>query len=165
MRTRPNSDSGFTLIELVMIIIVLAVGLLGVLKALNYATSHSTDPMIQIRSIELGQRYLDEILPMRFNENTPDSGIPACSAGGIPCAAIGTDGEARANFDDVDDFNGLVETPAGYPGYTVSVAVVDASGDNIGVANPGAPHILRIDVTVNDPLNSQMTFSAYRMNF
>ncbi len=161
MRTRANG--GFTLIELVIIIIVLSVGLLGVLKAINFATSHGADPMIQTRSIELGQRYLDEILPMRFNENTPAGGVPACTLAGPPaCAAIGIDGEARANFDDVDDFNGLVEVPAGYPGYTVNVAVVAAGGVD---GMPADPHTLRIDVTVNDPLGSQMTFSAYRVNF
>ena len=165
MHISATSPRGFTLIELVIMIVVLSVGLLGILSAINYATQHSADSMIQIRAVELGQRYLDEMLPMRFNENSGTGGIPRCSsadAGSLACAAIGTDGDTRANFDDVDDFNGLVETPAGYTGYSVSIAVVAAGGTD---GMPVNPHTLRIDVTVTDPLNSQMRFSAYRVNF
>ena len=163
MRTKPIAQHGFSLIELVVMIVVLSVGLIGILKAIDYSVQHSADPMIQVRSIELGQRYLDEILPMRFNENTPAGGVPACTRAGPPaCAAIGADGEVRADYDDVDDFNGLVEVPAGYPGYSVSVAVIAAGGVD---GMPANPHTLRIDVTVSDPVGSQMRFSAYRVNF
>ena len=166
MRTDFPTQRGFTLIELVMMIIVLSVALMGVLGAISYSTSHSADPMIQIRSIELGQRYLDEILPMRFNENSGSGGIPRCSSadtGAAVCAAIGVDaGETRANFDDVDDFNGLLEVPAGYAGFTVSVNVTAAGGE---AGMPANPHTLRIDVTVTNPIGDSMAFSAYRVNF
>ena len=165
MRTNPAHHNGFTLIELVVMIVVLSVGLVGILSAINYTTSHSADAMVQIRSVELGQRYLDEILPMRFNENSGTGGTPRCSSadpGSLPCAAIGSDGEARSEYDDTDDFNGLSESPAGYPGFTVSVAVAAAGGE---AGMPADPHALRIDVTVADPLGSQMRFSAYRANF
>lgn len=165
MRTSPSAQRGFTLIELIMMIVVLGVALAGLLGAINFATQHSADPMLQIRSIELGQRYLDEILPMRFNENSGSGGSPRCSSadpGAQPCAAIGADGETRANYDDVDDFHGLVETPAGYTGYSVTVAVLDAAGVD---GMPASPHTLRIDITVSDPIGSTMRFAAYRVNF
>ena len=165
MRINSSRETGFTLIELVMMIVILGVGLSGLLGAINYSTQHSADPMIQIRSVELGQRYLDEILPMRFNENSGSGGTPRCSSadtGTVACAGIGTDGDTRATYDDVDDYHGLTETPAGYNGYSVSVAVVAAGGVD---GMPVNPHTLRIDVTVSDPLSNQMKFSAYRVNF
>ena len=165
MHTNYRSQNGFTLLELVMMIVVLSFGLLGVIQAISFTTSRSADPMVQIRSIELGQRYLDEILPMRFNENSGSGGTPRCSStdiGSIACAGIGNDAEARIDFDDVDDFNGLIETPAGYNGYVVNVAILPAGGEN---GMPANPHTLRIDVTVTDTVASQMTFSAYRVNF
>lgn len=156
---------GFTLVELVIMIVVLSVGLMGILSVINFTTAHSADSIVQIRSIELGQRYLDEILPMRFNENSGSGGTPRCSSadgGSVACAAIGSDGEARADYDDVDDFNGLTETPAGYAGYSVNIAVTDAGGE---AGMPATPQTLRIDITVTGPLSTNMSFSAYRVNF
>ena len=165
MPTNWRPSPGFTLIELVIMIVVLSVGLLGILSVINYTTSHSADPMIQICSVELGQRYLDEILPMRFNENSGNGGTPRCSSsdtGSVACTAIGAEGESRSEYDDVDDFNGLVETPTGYTGYSVSVAVVAAGGAD---GMPANPHTLLIEVSVSDPVGSNMRFSSYRLNF
>jgi len=38
-------------------------------------------------------------------------GVPPCSPATVPCTAVGIDGESRAEFDDVDDFDGLDEQP------------------------------------------------------
>ena len=77
---------------------------------------------------------------------------------------------ARANFNDVDEYNGLVDVGAcdqfgnplpGLSGYTVSVAVVQTSALS-GIA---AANARRIDVSVTDPTGVLVTLSGYRANF
>lgn len=166
-------QSGFTLIELIVFIVVIGVALSGVLLAVNQATSHSADPMIQIRAAELGQTYLDEILPKKFDANTGNDGqSPPCGfSAGRPCStSLGIEaGETRATYDDVDDYQGLNEAPVdaegnprpGYAGYRVAVSVAYA-GTDLGLGNTAAK---RITVIVTTPQGEIFPFSAYRSNF
>lgn len=168
-----RQQPGFTLIELIVFIVVIGVALSGVLLAVNQATSHSADPMIQIRAAELGQAYLDEILPKKYDANTGNDGqSPPCdSSAGRPCStALGVEaGETRATYDDVDDYQSLNEAPAdaegnprpGYAGYRVVVGVAYA-GTDLGLANAAAK---RITVTITTPQGETFPFSAYRSNF
>ena len=164
---------GFTLIELIVFIVVIGVALSGVLLAVNQATSHSADPMVQIRAAELGQAYLDEILPRKFDANTGNDGqSPPCGApGAAACSTVlGPEaGETRATYDDVDDYQGLNEAPLdaegnprpGYTGYQVVVSVAYAGAD-LGLGNTAAK---RITVTVTTPQGDSSPFSVYRSNF
>ena len=79
------------------------------------------------------------------------------------------DGESRDNFDDVDDYNVVVnEAPdtmdaslaTDYSGYTVSISVV--CDDSIGVNTGGAK---RIEISINDPTGDTSVFSVYKGNY
>ena len=177
MAVKHNKQAGFSLIELVVFIVVLGVSLGGIMLAINQSVSRSADPMTAIRAVELGQAYLDEILPMRFDENSAQGGSPRCNENPLilactTLAGFGPDAgpETRALFDDVDDYNGLDESPpqdangiarAGYANYQVQVAVAYAGAD-IGLAANDAK---RVTVTVTAPDNQNHVFSAYRVNF
>lgn len=169
-----SHSSGFSLIELVIFIVVLSVGLVGIITAINQTVTHSADPMIQIRAVELGQSYLDEILPRRFDENSAEGGTPRCGSsdtGSIACSAtLGPEGETRADYDDVDDYDGIDESPpknalgavrSDYGNYRVTVSVSHAGGE-IGLTANDAKLIA---VTVYTPDNTTFEFSAYRANF
>lgn len=175
-RARPPR-TGFTLIELIVFIAVIAIALTGVLLAINQSTARSVDPMINIRAAELGQTYLDEILPKKYDQNTGnDGGTPRCGStdpGALPCSAtLGPEsGETRATYNDVDDYNGLLDSPPrdaqgnprpGYTGYQVAVAVSYA-GTELGL--PANDMAKRITVTVTTPQGDRFPFAAYRTNF
>lgn len=154
-------QAGLTLIELVVAIVVIAVGATAVMLLLTTGFRSSADPQLRIKAVELGQSYMDEVFAKPYSD--PD-----------------TDGETnRENFDDVDDYDGLAEgqgcsPPAGalenaqggsrsgrYAGYCVDIAVNGAAGD---LANVDAGDALRIDVTVTDPQGNATPFTAYRLD-
>ncbi len=125
-------QSGMTLVELVVAIIVLAIALTAVTFTLQGGISNSADTLLQVRTVALAQAYLDEILGKRYDENTPNRGVPPCRASapiGRQCSQepvssscppsappspppplFGPDGgETRSRFDDVDDYHCLDE--------------------------------------------------------
>ena len=159
---------GATLIELVMTIVILGIAIAGVVGAFALISGRSADALNQTRAVSLAQLYMDEILTKKFDELTPQGGVPKYTG----ACNIGPDGgETRGTFDDVDDYNGLIDGPpatplavlSGYRGFSVAVSVTCAGGDlGVGLATGDAK---RIDVTVNAPGGQAFLFSAYRANF
>lgn len=139
---------GATLVELVVSIVVISVGLAGVLVVMDRATRSSADPMIQYQAIAIAEAYLEEALLKEFND--PD----------------GLGGETRATFDDVNDYNGLVNNGArdqsdqpivGLEQYTVTMTVTAEAFNAIPAASAR-----RVQVSVTPPFGGAVVMSAYR---
>jgi MSHA pilin protein MshD len=121
---------------------------------------------------------MDEILKKRWNSATPTgggcvvTGSGSCTTPGATAAvAIGSDGQSRAAFDDVDDYHGLDETPTdsegdpmpGYGNFHVTVEVdnpADATWNGIDRLD-----VLQIGVTVTTPTGESIALAAYRVNY
>ncbi|WP_207060641.1 prepilin-type N-terminal cleavage/methylation domain-containing protein [Motiliproteus sp. SC1-56] len=180
LQTASPSSAGFTLVELVVTIAVLAIALLAVANSLRFSSQYSADPLWQAKAVALAEAYSDEILGKRFDERTALGGVPACvgigaSAGQCtPAADFGAAlaeeaGETRASFDDLDDFHGLDESPrsaegtplAQYAGYGVRVSVHYA-GSELGLDPFDAK---AVTLTVTPPGQAPLVFSFYRGNF
>lgn len=180
MRT-PADTRGFTLIEITVMVIVLAVALTGVTIAINRAVLQSPEALIQARAMQLAQAYLDEILMKRFDEHSAQGGIPRCSSVDnlqqacttvIPSSDPGENN--RLDFDDVDDYHSLDEQPpqsisgttltnlSNYADFRVRVSVSFA-GTELGFADN--TRAKRITVNVVTPLGNTIPVSAYRVNF
>jgi MSHA pilin protein MshD len=139
-----------TLIEVVISIVVIAIAVGAVLGVLSQNVQRSADAMVVAQGVAVATAYVEEIMLKPFSD--PD----------------GTDTEtARADFDDVDDYDGLVDIGAvdqfGFPlaslaNYTVSVAVTPSS------ALTGVPmaDALRIDVRVQLAPYIDYTLTGYR---
>ena len=169
------NQTGFSLVELVVMILVLSVALTGVTIAINETVKQSPKPLVQTRAMELAQTYLDEILPKRFDELSGQGGTPRCDSTDNAAqicsnSLVNEEGGNRQLFDDVDDFNNLDNSPpinaTGttlniYNDYRVQVSVTYAGGD-IGLANRGAK---RITINVTTPLGNTIPVTAYRVNF
>jgi len=162
-------QSGVTLVELIITIVVLGIAIAGVVGAFAVISGRSADPLNQTRAITLSQLYMDEILTRYYDESTPVGGGKVPSAE-VDCASAGPDGETRPTFDDADDYNGLADAPpadssgtslSGYGGFSVSVSVACA-GSEVSVAEEDAK---RVDITVTDPSGQDWLFTAYRANF
>lgn len=162
-------QSGVTLVELIITIVVLGIAIAGVVGAFAVISGRSADPLNQTRAITLSQLYMDEILTRYYDESTPVGGGKVAAVE-VDCASAGPDGEIRPTFDDADDYDGLADTPpkdssgtslSGYGGFSVSVSVVCA-GSEVAAANEDAK---RIDITVTDPSGQGWLFTAYRANF
>ncbi|WP_421187626.1 type IV pilus modification PilV family protein [Aeromonas sanarellii] len=182
---------GFTLIEFVVGMVLLAVALTGILGLLINQAPQSVDPVQQVRAAQLAQRILNEVLEKSFDEHSDHNGgrVRCGETAGTPpiahtpCTAsadYGPDGgETRPyEFNDVDDFdtggswvaaNRFTQTSAGvseeeYRHYRVKIAVVpDAL---FGSTGHGAESIgKRIELTVRLPDGSEVDFALYRGNY
>lgn len=176
---RPVAEKGFSLVEVIITIVIIAIALTAAIAGWSNISRHSADVMWQTKVSYLGQAYLEEILSRRFDELTPIGGSPVCSPC-TPAADLGADtGETRATFDDVDDYHNLTEnavglfnsliTPGGiksYAGYSVSVQVEYAGADYFSVGQ--SELVKQVIVTVTPPANtgqSPVQFSALRGNY
>jgi MSHA pilin protein MshD len=144
---------GVTLIELVVAITIVAIAATAVLGAMSTITARGAETMVRQQAVAIADAYLEEIL---LQPVVPPAGAP------VPTS--------RANFNDVDQYNGLIDVGArdqfGNPlpnlsGYTVSVTVAQTA------ALPGiaASNARRIDVSVTDPNGVSVTLSGYRANY
>lgn len=168
-----NVKKGFTLIELVIGISVLSVVLLVMTGALFPQAERSTDPWFQVRSAELAQSIMNEILARRFDENSflignlrcGETGAGACATQVALDACTTTEETSRDLYDDIDDFNCFSATGDGitnientaligvYKGFTVGVEI-----DYIGSAK-------LIKVTVTPPRGVPIVYSSIRANY
>lgn len=125
-------QKGISLIELVIFIVILSVALTGITLIYINTTRYSADPMVRIRSIELAQSTLEEILLKAFDHNTPVGGgcvrfatNSKCSATAFPSnpdalvtvltPAVTTSAEevSRSTYNDVDDYHNKLYCGAG----------------------------------------------------
>jgi len=141
-RTR-RSERGFTLAELLLLMVILAIGLAGILLLFNTVVVGSVEPAGRKQAMAVAESMLEEILLQPF------------AAGGWTGAA--TQGN-RASFDDARDYNTFsttgILTIDGTPipelaAYNVRV---DIAGTALG-ASPAVPAAdsLRVTVTVTGP--------------
>lgn len=137
-----RSHLGVSLIELIVFIVVVSIALLALVGVYRQAIIGNVDPIIRVRALEAAQSKLDEILALKFAENTPTGGIPACTV---------CDDTPDANMNDVDDYRGWSDTP--YPGFDREVTVTTA--DNIKL----------ITVSVTTPNGEIILLAAERANF
>lgn len=149
-------QSGVTLIELIVFIVVISLTLGALLGVYRYSMVNSVDPLVRLRLLELAQSQLDIALTYRYDENTPSGGVPACGSlvpSGQPSAP------ACAGSGGINALHGKTDSP--FPGYTRSVTVV-AAGADLQLANDQAK---RVTVVVSAPNGESLTLTAYRANF
>jgi MSHA pilin protein MshD len=167
---------GFTLVELIITMAVISIAVLGITYALSFAFSRQSDGLWQAKSIALAESYIEDILSRRYDEATPLGGVPPCSPATTACSSVlGADGESRAQYDDVDDFDGVNDQPpldadglprTEYAAFRVQVSVAYASAAQVadlGLDNPQDAKL--INVTVTPPGESPMDFPVLRGNF
>jgi MSHA pilin protein MshD len=150
---RANRVRGFTLIELIVAITIVAIAATTILGAIAAIASRSADAMMQQQAVAIGQAYLDEILQRWVVD---PNGTPLNTG--------------RGSWDLVDQYNGLLDVGAkdqfgnsipALSAYTVSISVVQSS------ALPGitAAAVRRIDINVTGPANVNIALSGYRTNY
>lgn len=152
-----NRLRGFTLIEMIIAIVVLAAATSGILFSFTANISKSADPMIQIQANIIAQEYLEEAMLKPYSD--PDGGeTGSCEEG------------ARIQYDDVADYNCIIDTGAldqfggslaGLGAYNITMTVSDA--------NIGSPAVTarRINVTVTHATYSNINFvlTGYRTSY
>ena len=125
--------------------LIISVSISGAFMAMNFAVSHSADPIIQHQSTAVAESYLDEIMLQSYT--------PMSNSGG------------RATYNDVRDYHGLNDTGAktqngvaisGLEGYDISVQVSTVSISSIAMQH--------ITVSVIGPDQTRISLNAYKAN-
>jgi MSHA pilin protein MshD len=169
--------AGFTLVELVLTLLLISIAALGVGYTMSFGLARESDSLWQTKAVALATAYFEEMQSRRFDETTPLGGVPPCSPATVACSVAGAfdDGETRAQYDDVDDYDGLVDAPprdaegnvrAGYERYSVSVEVEYVPGALVtSLGLDGPTDAKRVDVAVTAPGGQTLRFAGLRANF
>ena len=116
---------------------------------------------------------MEEISRKRWDESTPIGGgcvnTGTTCLTGVPATGIGTEEVARANYDDVDDYDTITnQTPPldsasvpmpGYVGFSVTVTVTQVAWNGVPAADV---KLITVDVTSSS--NETITLQSYRLN-
>ena len=145
---------GFTLAELLLLIVVLAIGLVGILLLFNTVVVGSPEPMVRKQAMAAAESMMEEILLQPF---------------AVTGAALPPTQANRQNFDDVRDYNGFsttgihaIDGVAPLPGlgnYNLSVSVALAALGSIPAADS-----LRVTITVTGPLVNYV-LEGYKLSY
>ena len=141
---------GFTLPELIVLIVVLSIAVTGVMLAFTTAVRGSADPLVARQALAVAEALLDEIQL-------------------APYAAQPGTGPNREDFNDVQDYNGYA-TAGGMVGIN-GAAIPGLSGYNVtsvAVTTPGLNGVgeaHRIVVTVSGPGGFTMSLEGYKVNY
>jgi MSHA pilin protein MshD len=155
-----SSGRGFTLVEVIVLIVVISVAAAGVLLIFQNTVRRSADPQIYKQSLAIAEAMLDEVLLTSYD--------PA--AGGGP---------PRANFNDVPDYNGFNTSPGGMtdiqgvavPGlsdYNVSVTVTTdgtTALNDEGATLTAVSDSRRVTVTVTHASGVSIALDGYRLRY
>lgn len=169
-------QSGVTLVELVISIVILSVAMIALLNAFSVSMLGSADPLWRNKTLKLAQLYLDEILAKNYDHSTPVGGVPFVVS--PSCASLEPDGsETRDDYNDVDDYDELADSPpvnlvgsldSSYDDYQVSVAVI-CDGSTVGAVDTSNAtannQAKKITVSITPPGQTAIPFSVYRGNF
>jgi MSHA pilin protein MshD len=123
---------GFTLIESVIVLVVLAAAAAGVLLIFAEATARSADPMLRAQAQAIAMAYMDEILLQAYAD-------PETSAVGA------TEEASRSDYDDVWDYDIINAQPPADRTGTVIGALSDYSV-SVDVSG-GAPAVITVSVS------------------
>lgn len=175
-------QSGVTLIEQIVFIIVVSVGVIGVLSTMGPSLRYSADPQLRKQQLAIAESLLSEILHQPFTYCDPDdpAAISATSTAGCSSglsqdnvtsatpAGESRFGSAGLVFDNVADYAEYSQTGvtglsgASVANFTAKVKISRA-GTGFGLSDDGAA--LKIDVTVSHPSLDPFTLSGYRFRY
>lgn len=186
------TQRGFTLIEIIIGIVVIAIVTLVVTAGMGPLFRQTVDPWQQVRAAELGQSLMNEIMARKFDDantasyrcgerdpenqsvivtesctNPPNPTSASCPTVGNPLPHI-DNSETRGDFDDVDDFNcvGITTTElSNIFGDDIDADYYRGFSAEIRVYAVVDDQLKQIDIDVVTPQGERIEFSSLRGNW
>jgi MSHA pilin protein MshD len=145
-----SRQSGISLIELIMFIVIVGIALAGITLVMQQTTGHSADTMLRKQALTVAESLLEEIEAHPFSGGTGS-----------------VNQTNRLNPHSIFDYNnyaasGVLDMAgSAVPGLSnYDVAVTMASG--VGSDNIPPASAVRITVTVTDPVGKTIDVTGYR---
>lgn len=176
--TAIKRQHGFTLIELIIGVVVLAFALSLVATLIFPQAIRSAEPVLQVRAANLAQALVEEIQGKSFDENSDRSGgSMRCGESGAPaCSTIlGPESESRDRFDDVDDYHQLQlsqpnlrdvlgsDLSDDYRGFSYAIAV--CYSDVTGACASTVTRFKRVQLTMTTAQEQDFVFTFIMGNY
>ena len=147
---RPHRDErGFTLIDVILVIIIVALAIPPMMTLFIQMVSGSTFGVTVSRANALASTLREEIQSKKWDESAPPPSVP-----------LGPEEVNRVDYNDVDDFHGLDESPprdsqgailAGFTGFRQQVSVCYVANSDLDTCIGGPTMYKRVTITVTDP--------------
>ncbi|MCF6237573.1 MAG: hypothetical protein L3J79_01960 [Candidatus Marinimicrobia bacterium] len=155
---RPDPQSGFSIIDMIVGLSILAVAIVGIMIVQQNYIQMSSNVELGLRAISLGNSVMNTIRMHAYDENASS---PWSSTIGANTDA----GEsALADYDDIDDYAGATWdfSSDGYLGYSVTTRVfyIDIATswvDSVGPTTSFKRIIVRVD---HSDMESPVVFSS-----
>ena len=182
-------ERGISLIEVVVFIVVVAIGVAGIATLFNQLSRGSVDPVVRQQALASATALMEEIQLRGFTYCDPDDNnvYTATSAAGctVPEAMGPETGETRyadPRFDNVNDYGNADGVSVGFAmsganfkditgtaltglsAYTASVTISQPTGSEILTSVPAAAQ-LKIVVTVSGPAGTTVSLQGYRLRY
>lgn len=187
IETARTRQSGVTLVELIMFIVIISVALAGILQIMRFTTANSADPLRRKQALMVAEALLEEVRLAGFTYCDPSSENADTAASTAECSVKENWGNEAAGalrpYDNVNDYVGASSTPnaafnggggvlldaLGRPmnlsGYSATVAITpDALGD-IGAGAGADSNALRIRIVVKYDTTESVTLDGYRARY
>ena len=188
-------QSGVTLVELVVFIVIMGVALAGVLKVLEVTSRNSADPLIRKQALSIAESLLMEIQQQPFTFCDPEDANASSANSHTDCATQTQDTDPSGSgamtgpfpntesrysntdpFDNVADYGGFTMPNAQcagicIPGDTTPLTDLEAYSASVTINRAGSvlglsnDSVLRINVSVTGPANTLVTLSGYRVRY
>lgn len=167
-------SGGFTLIEMVVGMVVLAIALVLMATLLFPLAERSAQGVQRAKAAQLGQAVLAELAGRRLDVATPLGGgavsaLTCCADDAAVCGPAADDPNDPGSWellDRFDGFNGSADRLLGgdlYSGFQVEIAVRCQAASALGSTWPGGAKLA--EVTVTSPAGERIEFAQLRGNF
>ena len=158
-------QSGGSLIELIMFIVIVSTALAGIMLVMNTATKGSADPLLRKQAMATAYSLLEEV---ELQDFIPRPGIITCTTNGNTTPNPVVQNNRSSCYHIVSDYNGFAMTgiysltdtgsvSAVLPKYNANVTVTPAALGAIAAASA-----VQINVTVTGPNGTAITATGYR---
>ncbi len=181
MCIKQSRQSGITLIEQIVFIIIVSVGVIGLVSVLGSMVQRSADPMQTKQLAAIAESLLGEVLHQPFTWCDPEDAnastalsYAGCAANPqntlttVPLGGEGRNGGAGAVYDNVADYGGWgmndINDASGanaMVGYRADVAVAQA-GNALGLADNSAALAVTVTVSRN---GETFALTGYRFRY
>ncbi len=185
-------QSGLTIIELLMFIVIVSIGALALLRVYAQVVKNSPDPQLRKQALALAEGFLEEVSSARFTFCDPlldaQADDPAARPNPAACSTpenVGQEGGGNTRpYDNVNDYVSQFNTataafnqgttlvdaagnPLGLSGYTVSLKITPEDLNGITSGSTAATmEVLKISVTVSyNNGNDSVTLDGYRTRY
>jgi MSHA pilin protein MshD len=179
---------GVSLIEVVILIVVVAIGFMALFVLQSSTVQTTIDPVVRKQALAIASSLMEEIQLRGFTFCDPDDANVYTARDITECSSValreglgleaGDSHAARSTLDNVSDYSGLpamsgagIVDLRGIPisatdlaGYTVTVAVTNVAGGEL-TQFPDTTDGLKITVSVTAPAGVSVSLQGYRLRY